>query len=561
MEKRRFFQKVGKTRVIPISAKILLIFAILLLFSNFATNYINIVLHRKETMDLTNQMLVRDLKDMYINAGNQYEIFLFSGDRDSALAAISGAAAKDMIYEHSWALGVAENGLILFQAESGLIYDLFPDMDVLREMQYKRADGINEGACFFNSQQGEYFGVYKYNSEWECFLIRADLMSDMMSASNTVFLQVSVIIVFLTVLLGAVGFIALLWILRFIGKISTGLQYMQTQQGLNLIDLKDAPNDDVTYLGISFNALSATMNNLLTIFRKFVSKDVVTKAYEERQVNLEGVQKELTILFSDIKGFTYMTETLGNDIINLLNLHYDRAIRVIHEQQGVIGSIIGDAVLAVYGAIETYENKSVAAVESAWEIQTVVAELRGKMFQRRNTIETTRALTPAEERVFKAVLLDIGIGIDGGTVFYGNIGSSEHMTNTVIGDSVNLASRMEGLTRLYRLPVIVSSYVKDEVESSTNRYKFFEIDTVLVKGKNEGTKLWFPLDINRFTPEDIGHFELFAQGLQAYYEGDWKTARSYMKKSVLDVAEVFIERMGRGSAPEDWSGIWTMTTK
>ena len=82
------------------------------------------------------------------------------------------------------------------------------------------------------------------------------------------------------------------------------------------------------------------------------------------------------------------------------------------------------------------------------------------MIERRAEIEQTRNLTEAEERVFKAVLLDVGVGIDGGTVFYGNIGSDEHMTNTVIGDNVNSASRLEGLTRVYHLPVIVSDFIR-----------------------------------------------------------------------------------------------------
>jgi len=84
----------------------------------------------------------------------------------------------------------------------------------------------------------------------------------------------------------------------------------------------------------------------MTIFRTFVTQDLVQRAYKEGEIRLEGSQQELTILFSDIKGFTYMTETLGNDIINLLNLHYDQAIREIHSHNGIVGSIIGDALLA-----------------------------------------------------------------------------------------------------------------------------------------------------------------------------------------------------------------------
>ena len=296
---------------------------------------------------------------------------------------------------------------------------------------------------------------------------------------------------------------------------------------------------------------------------KFASRDVVAKAYNEHQIKLEGSQRNLVMLFSDIKSFTYRTETLGNDIIDLLNVHYDKVIKKVHENSGVIGSIIGDAILAIYGTQQS-ENKSLDALTAAWEITRVTAELRSKMIARRAEIEQSRTLTEAEERIYKAVLIDIGVGIDGGTVFYGNIGSDEHMTNTVIGDNVNSASRLEGLTRIYKLPVIVSGYVKNEVEQAgITKYKFYEIDTVQVKGKTEGKKIYFPLDTELdANPENIEEkFAIYENALKAYYTGDWETARTEFKKCKIEAAQVFLERIGTGEAPKNWSGIWTMQTK
>ena len=187
---------------------------------------------------------------------------------------------------------------------------------------------------------------------------------------------------------------------------------MQQKQKLETLDLSSAPNDDITYLAASFNSLSSTISNLLGIFQKFVSKDVVEKAYTEHQILLEGKRRNLTILFSDIKSFTYRTETLGNDIIDLLNVHYDRVIHAVHENSGVIGSIIGDAILAIYGT-NSSRKKSLEAVDSAWIITKLTALLRNKMILRRKAIEKQRTLTEAEENVYKAVLIDVGVGIDG----------------------------------------------------------------------------------------------------------------------------------------------------
>jgi class 3 adenylate cyclase len=555
------FQRVGKTPIIPISVKILVIFLILLLFSNFATNYITILLSRREAISLTNQLLVRELRELYINVSNQYQIFLFSNDRRGAMNSIVTAAERSMIHPNSWALGVEPDGELAFKT-SAVSFDQFPDLASLREMAVLQTEGTNEGVRFFQIQGKEYFGVYKYHEEWGLFLIRAELMSDLLRSSNRVFLIISVIIIVLTVLFIVTGLFAFFQILRFIGKITNALYEMQNRQGMSLIDLEGAPNDDITYLGVSFNALSSTINNLLTIFRKFTSQDMVNKAYQNRYINLEGEPRDLTILFSDIRSFTYMTETLGNDIINLLNLHYHRAIRVIHEQEGIIGSIIGDALLAVYGAADSGggKNKSLAALQSGWALHEAAGALRESMIARRKEIESRRALTEKEEEVFKAVLLDIGVGIDGGSVFYGTVGSSERMTNTVIGDNVNAASRLEGLTRVYGLPIIVSSYVKDEILSVTDRYRFFEIDMVLVKGKTEGKKIFFPLD-TQAAPGDIEDLEIFEQALPEYYAGRWREAVAMLRKCNHRLADVFRDRIKNRNPPEGWSGIWTMNAK
>ena len=344
--------------------------------------------------------------------------------------------------------------------------------------------------------------------------------------------------------------------------ITKDLYEMQQHKQLELIDLSHAKNDDITYLAASFNSLSSSVNNLLGTFQKFVPKDVVAKAYNDQGIGLEGSQRELAMLFSDIKSFTYRTETLGNDIIDVLNVHYNRVIHNVHENHGVVGSIIGDAILAVYGTLESNRSKSYDAILAAWDITHATASLRETMKLRRIEIEKKRKLTESEEKIFIAVSLDVGVGIDGGNVFYGNIGSNEHMANTVIGDNVNSASRLEGLTRIYHLPVIVSEYIKDEVLAETARFKFYEIDTVQVKGKTQGKKIYFPFDTNEMDSALLAKYDLFEEGLQAYYSGDWKSARKSFKNSELpELTEVFMERMGNKSAPEGWNGIWAMTTK
>jgi class 3 adenylate cyclase len=527
------------------------------------TNFMSLQLSQRQIINLTNTVLVDRLKELYTNAGSQYQLAAFSHDTDAAWKALELSASRDFALPHSLAVGIDRSGRILFRAcaDPDTPWAEWDSRPVLDELNRGFEQGITEGSVRFVSPSGEYFGVYKYQREWDCFLIRAELRSDTQRDTYRVLIIISLVIIVLTTGFLIVGILMFNRLFQSIRKINESLYAMQSSSRLSLIDISNAPNDDITYLAASFNALSSTINNLLGIFQKFVSKDVVAKAYEEHTIALEGSQRELTILFSDIKGFTYRTETLGNEIIDVLNVHYNKVIHRVHEQDGVVGSIIGDAILAVFGTQQSSAHKSGNAVEAAWEITTVTAELRKKMIGRRAEIENTRRLTEAEERVFDAVLLDVGVGIDGGKVFYGNIGSEEHMANTVIGDNVNSASRLEGLTRVYHLPVIVSSYIRDETQSETGRYHFYEIDTVQVKGKTEGKRIYFPFDTRRFGDDEEQKYRIFESGLAAYYNGDWNSARAHFSRCSLDVAQVFLERIGRRRAPENWSGIWIMATK
>ncbi|MBP5436572.1 MAG: adenylate/guanylate cyclase domain-containing protein [Treponema sp.] len=542
--------------------------------SNFMTNLISIQMTQRQVIELTNKLTVTQLKDIYKNAQNQYQVYSYKHNKNECVQAMESSAAEDFSNPNSLALAFDRTGKLFFYiSASGMQLTSFSDEECLATLNSNFDRGIREGRISFDlSEQaknntkgkkaGEYFGVYKYIEGWNVFLVRAEARMDTDKFSRKITLIISLIIILLTCLFVVLGIYMFKKIFQSISSITQSLYDMQQRSKLEVINIDDAPNDDVTYMAASFNTLSVSVNNLLSTFQKFVSKDVVSKAYTDHTIRLEGKQRELTILFSDIKSFTYRTETLGNEIIDLLNVHYNSVIHDVHKMNGVVGSIIGDAILAIFGTYNSGTIKSAEAIDAGWEITYVTAELRRKMKEQRKKIELTRKLTDAEERVYKAVLLDIGVGIDGGTVFYGNIGSDEHMTNTVIGDNVNSASRLEGVTRVYRLPVIVSEYIKKEVAPTSERYKFYEIDTIQVKGKTEGKKIFYPLDTFDDGHEELEEkFEVYEKALAAYYDGDWKSARKFFKLSDLEVSKVFLERMGLKSAPANWSGIWTMTTK
>jgi len=556
-------KKIGGVRVVPLTLKILTVFIIFILVSNFSSNYINLTLNRGELVRLMNELLVKELKEIYTFASNQYDIFGFSGDIEEAAASMETNAARELKRSRSLALAVRPDGSLFFQAGGAEALGSFPDKDTFAGlMAAKDDDSVFEGPVFPKIDGQDYFGVYKYNEKWDVYLMRLEELSEFYSPTRRIMLQIGAIIIGIALVFALLGAFLVRFILRFVRRITDALMRMQESQQLELIDLSDAPNDDVTYLGASFNSLSASIDNLMTIFRTFVTQDVVQRAYKEKEIRLEGSQKELTILFTDIKGFTYMTETLGNDIISLLNLHYDRSIRKIHEHYGIVGSIIGDALLTVYGTLTEGPSKSLEALLSAYEIQTVAKSLRAAMTETKELTEKDRGgLSPAELKVYQAVMLEVGVGIDGGAVFYGNIGSSERMTNTVIGDNVNSASRLEGLTRVYKVPIICSDFVVNEVLSETDRFVFVELDTVQVKGKTEGKKIFFPLDRTNVPAAEIAKFERYGVGLAAYYAGRWAEAATEFAASGIPAASVFLQRIDGRTAPPNWNGVWTMESK
>lgn len=561
--KFRVFQRVGKTKIIPIGLKILLIFICLILLSNFATNIITIQLSQNQIIKLNNQVMVEQLKELYNSSSNQYQIYTYSNNIEESVTSLKKVAQSGFSNPNSIALGVKKDGKIDFYVSnnSEIVLEDFVDTTTLEKLNSDTINGIYEGSISFSTNDGDYFGIYKYQDDWDYYLIRAESRSDLNDNSKSLYLFMFIFVIALTTVFVIIGILVIRHEFKSVRTITNDLYNMQKNKKLELIDLSNSTNDDITYLAASFNSLSSSVNNLLNTFQKFVSKDVVAKAYSEQTIALEGSQRELVMLFSDIRSFTYRTETLGNDIIDVLNVHYNKVIHKVHENTGVVGSIIGDAILAIYGTLDAKMSKSYNAIRSAWDITKVTANLREAMIQKRIEIENKRSLSESEERVYQAVLLDVGVGIDGGNVFYGNIGSNEHMANTVIGDNVNSASRLEGLTRVYHLPVIVSEYIKDEVLKESARYKFIEIDTVQVKGKTEGKKIFFPLDTNETDELIVKKYSIFEEGLSAYYNGDWKSARKLFKDCELEVSQVFIERMGNKNAPEDWNGIWTMTSK
>ncbi len=202
---------------------------------------------------------------------------------------------------------------------------------------------------------------------------------------------------------------------------------------------------------------------------QYVSKEVAEQILND-EVSLQGKRQKATVLFSDIRNFTTLSEqSQPEEVVELLNEYFDIMIDVIFKYEGTLDKFIGDAIMAIFGAPIIHEDDPRRALQTAIEmIQNL------KLF---NDRRKNRGLST----------IDIGIGINSGDVLAGNIGSEKRMEYTVIGDTVNLASRLEGLTKQFPHKILISESVYDEVK---DQFDLEYLDVVNVKGKSIPVKIY-----------------------------------------------------------------------
>jgi len=206
------------------------------------------------------------------------------------------------------------------------------------------------------------------------------------------------------------------------------------------------------------------LDKVRSTFKKYVSKQIVDQILQyQDQLDLGGQELEVTTLFSDIRGFTSMSERLTPmEVVNTLNEYFDIMIEVIFKYNGTLDKIIGDALMVIYGAPIGAEDDAERALRTAIEMQQKLAEL--------NHVRHQRGQDP----------LHIGIGLNTGKAVAGNIGSKEQMNYTVIGDAVNLSARL--CSHAAAGQVIVSDAVFSELKSNPD-FSFKKLDPIQVKGK------------------------------------------------------------------------------
>ncbi len=307
----------------------------------------------------------------------------------------------------------------------------------------------------------------------------------------------------------------------------------------------------VTSFNLVYGFFTETLakRQLKSMFGQYVPPELV----EEMSRNPEGItddgeRRELTVLFCDIRGFTTISEQLtASQLKDLLNRFFTPMTEIIFDHRGTIDKYVGDMIMAFWGAPLADPDHARNAIDTALMMLARTEELKP---------ELARLGYPE---------VNIGIGLNTGPMNVGNMGSQFRRSYTVLGDSVNLGSRLEGLTKFYGVQLIVG----EQTHAGQDAFLFRQLDRVQVKGKKEPTRIYTPIcRLDEATSEVRAELALYEQARRAYIEKRWDDAEQGFRELRVEednvLYDIYLERLAhlRVEPPDDdWDGTFVHTSK
>ena len=304
---------------------------------------------------------------------------------------------------------------------------------------------------------------------------------------------------------------------------------------------------EIGHLGSAFNEMAEGLQEkeqVRNLLGKVVSEEIASELLTN-QIELGGEEKEITVLFCDIRNFTAICEAIApQKVLTRLNSFFSEASKIIESHQGVIDKYMGDALMALFGAPIKHGNEENRAVG-------VALEMREKIHH---------AMTEQDQLEEP---LKFGIGIASGQTLVGNMGSENRLNYSVIGDGVNVAARLESLTKFYEIPVLVN----ERVAINANQYTFRWIDRIRAKGKRQAIDIYQPLQAHDIeAKQDL--LQLHQSSVKAYLAAEWDEAEkgfSLLKDQCGNqkIYQIYLDRIQgcREKGLTDWDGTFTHTTK
>lgn len=292
-------------------------------------------------------------------------------------------------------------------------------------------------------------------------------------------------------------------------------------------------------------------NQLKNIFQQYVPINHIDRMLKTRgsEFGLFGEERDMTVMFSDIRGFTSISESItAAQVKELLNDFLTPMTEIIFKYRGTVDKYIGDAIVAFWGAPLEDKNHAEHAIEAVIEMQRALVKLNPLLIQKN----------------FPEV--KIGIGLNSGIMSVGDMGSKFRRNYTVLGDEVNLASRVESLTKHYGVGTIIT----DHTRANQENFIYRKLDRIRVVGKKASIEIYEPLcRVIEESSELKEELVLFHKALNHYFIREWKEARTilndlYHAHPTTKLYKIYlnrIEEFENKPPPDDWDGVFTFTVK
>jgi adenylate cyclase len=310
-------------------------------------------------------------------------------------------------------------------------------------------------------------------------------------------------------------------------------------------------NDEIGRLAAAFDGMArglAERDRMRDVLGKVASSEVVTQLLESR-IELGGAEVDATVMFTDMRNFTTLSESLApQQSLALLNRVLTEVSRVIESHGGVVDKYLGDGAMGVFGAPVTRPDDTQRAVLAALEIRSRVEALAPEL--------ASRGL-PAPQ---------VGIGVNTATMIAGNIGSPSRLNYTVLGDGVNLASRLEGLTKRYHVPIVCGSRTRE----GSHGFVWRELDKVRVRGRSVAERIYEPLGREGEIPIDrMARLAQWHGALQFYRDRQWNRARIVLEQladepgyvRLVSIYASYLSDAEANPPGEDWDASFTLYDK
>jgi len=336
---------------------------------------------------------------------------------------------------------------------------------------------------------------------------------------------------------------------------------MRDVQGGNLnVQLPVSSSDEVGRLTDSFNFFVQELRSkehMKQTFGKYIDPRILEHVLAQPGAEaLAGGRREMTVLFADLVGFTSLSERLTPLVmVTLLNRHFGLQALAVQEHKGVVDKFVGDSIVGFWGPpfVKAEENATLAC-------RAAEAQLLALDTLRRELPEITGLRRDAPR-------IDLCIGICSGEVVVGNIGSETTRSYTVVGDTVNLAARLERANRVYGTQILINESTAQAIGS---QFETREIDTISVKGKTETTRIFELMSAaGQLSEESVRLRERYAAARRMYLGQDWDLAETGFRECLQirpddGPSRVLLERiqfLRRNPPGDDWNGVWHLREK